>query len=224
MRPDAINISRIHFPVTKLGPGRRIGIWVQGCSIRCVGCISADTWVQHKGRTQVREILAAIERWVPQADGFTISGGEPFDQTPALTELLAGIRRVSQADILVFTGYPRETIEARISSMEGLIDALITDPFDETVPQTLALRGSDNQRLFTLTSLGQSRFASYDRPIAPGDKSFDVMFDEQGEIWLAGIPGRDDLRRLQRILQADGGEAISSQDGRPSRFAGGTSE
>src|SRR5262249_15852662 len=161
---------------------------------------------------------AAIELWVPQADGFTISGGEPFDQTPALTELLAGIRRVSKGDTLVFTGYPREAIEARLASMEGLIDALITDPFDEPAPQTLALRGSDNQRLFTLTALGQSRFAAYDRPIARGDKSFDVMFDEQGEIWLAGIPGRDDFRRLQRILQANGAEATSSQDGRPSGY------
>jgi anaerobic ribonucleoside-triphosphate reductase activating protein len=220
MRSGAINISRIHFPVTKLGPGRRIGIWVQGCSIRCVGCISADTWVQHKGRTQVRDVLAAIEQWLPQADGFTISGGEPFDQTPALTELLAGIRRMSKADILVFTGYPREAIEARLPFMEGLIDALITDPFDETAPQTLALRGSDNQRLYTLTSLGQGRFAAYDRPIVSADRSFDVMFDEQGEIWLAGIPGRGDFRRLQSILRASGVEVTNSQDKQPSRGGG----
>jgi anaerobic ribonucleoside-triphosphate reductase activating protein len=128
---------------------------------------------------------------------------------------------MSEADILVFTGYPREAIETRLSSMEGLIDALITDPFDETAPQTLALRGSDNQRLFTLTTLGQSRFAAYDRPIAGSDRAFDVMFDDQGEIWLAGIPGRDDFRRLQSILRANGADAISSQDGRPSRHAGG---
>lgn len=216
MTSAAIAISRIHFPVTKLGPGRRIGIWVQGCSIRCVGCISADTWVEHKGRTHVRDVLTAIERWLPHADGFTISGGEPFDQTPALTDLLAGIRRMSEADILVFTGYSLEAVEAQLSSMEGLIDALITDPFDESQPQTLALRGSDNQRLFILTALGQIRFATYDRPIAKGDRSFDVMFDEEGDIWLAGIPGRDDFRRLQDILRAIGAEATGSQDGRSS--------
>lgn len=37
-------LSRLHFPVTTLGPGRRIGVWFQGCSIRCAGCISRDTW------------------------------------------------------------------------------------------------------------------------------------------------------------------------------------
>lgn len=224
MTAAEIHISRIHFPVTKLGPGSRIGIWMQGCSIRCVGCISADTWVHHRGRTRVSDVLSAIEPWIAQADGFTISGGEPFDQTPALTELLAGIRRMSEADILIFTGYAREAIDSRLPSIAGLIDALITDPFDETAPQTLALRGSDNQRLFTLTALGQSRFAAYDRQIADRDKSLDVMFDEQGEIWLAGIPGREDIRRLQSILQANGAEATSSQDGRSSRYAGGVPE
>ena len=105
-----IAISRIHFPVTRLGPGRRVGIWVQGCSIRCPGCISVDTWAQGRGRTGVSEVLEAIAPWISIADGFTISGGEPFDQSEALTTLLAGIRKLSAADILVFTGHSLEAI------------------------------------------------------------------------------------------------------------------
>ncbi|WP_461325238.1 4Fe-4S cluster-binding domain-containing protein [Bradyrhizobium diazoefficiens] len=45
-----ISVSRIHFPVTTLGPGRRLGIWFQGCSIRCPGCISMDTWMEGAGK------------------------------------------------------------------------------------------------------------------------------------------------------------------------------
>ena len=37
-------------------------------------------------------------------------------------------------------------------------DALITYPFELAVPQTLALRGSDNQWLWFLTALGRKRF------------------------------------------------------------------
>ena len=52
-----IALSRIHFPVTTLGPGRRIGIWFQGCSIRCPGCISMDTWAQGRGNTTIEEVV-----------------------------------------------------------------------------------------------------------------------------------------------------------------------
>jgi len=34
----AIAISRAHFPISTLGPGLRLGVWMQGCSIRCKGC------------------------------------------------------------------------------------------------------------------------------------------------------------------------------------------
>ncbi len=211
---ETIDISRIHFPVTKLGPGRRVGIWVQGCSIRCMGCVSVDTWARNRSSTSVRNVLSAIEPWAQEADGFTISGGEPFDQAVALTELLAGIRQMSEADILVYTGYSREAVETHLSTMEGLIDALIADPFDENAPHTVALRGSDNQRLSMFTALGRMRFAAYDRPITNADRSFDIMFDGHGEVWLAGIPGRDDFRRLQSILRMNGAESTVSQDKR----------
>jgi len=98
--------------------------------------------------------------------------------------------------------------------MSGLIDALIADPFDLTASQTLALRGSDNQRLVLLTPLGRERFAGYDRLAGVGDRSVDVMFDENGEVWLAGIPARDDFRRLRRVLQSAGAQVSISEDTR----------
>ncbi len=206
-----IAISRIHFPVTKLGPGRRVGIWVQGCSIRCSGCISTDTWAKERGRTVVNEVLRAIAPWISDAEGFTISGGEPFDQVEALTHLLAGIRKLSTADVLVFTGHSLESIASQLPSMEGLIDALVADPFDETAPQTLALRGSDNQRLVPLTPLGHKLYASYDRRADARERAVDVMFDDNGEVWFAGIPARDDFRRLQGILRGAGADVAISQ-------------
>ncbi|MGG7582215.1 4Fe-4S cluster-binding domain-containing protein [Rhizobium sp. Nf11,1] len=78
----------MHFPVTALGPGRRIGIWFQGCSIRCPGCISADTWTTGKGTTTLEEVVNTLQPWLPEAEGVTVSGGEPFDQQEALQSLL----------------------------------------------------------------------------------------------------------------------------------------
>ncbi|MCC6776086.1 MAG: 4Fe-4S cluster-binding domain-containing protein [Hyphomicrobiales bacterium] len=212
-----IAISRLHFPVTKLGPGCRVGIWFQGCSIRCPGCISMDTWRWDRGWTHVDEVVEAVAPWLADADGITISGGEPFDQAAALAELLARLRALSKTDILVFTGHSLEAVGSHLSLMDGMIDALVTDPFELAAPQTLALRGSNNQRLHLLTPLGRERFASCDRAVDAGDRAVDVMFDENGDVWLAGIPARGDLGRLQRILLAEGARLSISEDPRAKR-------
>lgn len=196
----SIGISRIHYPVTTLGPGKRIGIWMQGCSIRCPGCISADTWAPGRGVVSVADVIERIEPWLGEADGVTISGGEPFDQPDALSALLAAIRLRIQADILVYSGHPFEVIARKVAELGGLVDALISDPYLADAPQTLALRGSDNQRLHCLTPLGEARFGCF-RDAQSNNTALDIMFDDDGAVWLAGIPHRGDWERLQRRLE-----------------------
>ncbi|WP_269586189.1 4Fe-4S single cluster domain-containing protein [Roseibium sp. Sym1] len=208
----AVSISRLHFPVTTLGPGSRIGIWFQGCSIRCHGCISADTWAAGRGQTTVTEIMRAIERWLPEANGITISGGEPFDQCEALQELLIAIKAATAANVLLYSGYKIEEISAKVSRMAGLIDALISDPYLVDAPQTLALRGSDNQRLHLLTSVGQEAFAQYQRKLTAEDRSLDLMMDGDGTVWFVGIPGREDFKRLSAALSRHNHQLMTSQD------------
>lgn len=205
------SLSRLHFPVTALGPGRRIGIWLQGCSIRCPGCISADTWPAAQGRTTVEAVVEALLPWLPEAEGITVSGGEPFDQPEALKVLLRELRRLTPIDILVYSGHPFEALTGWLRENPGLIDVLIPEPYDEHVPQTLALRGSDNQRIHFLTELGSARFASFERPALPEDRRFDIMFDADGTVWLAGIPARDDIRRLREAMRALGHEVVFSE-------------
>jgi anaerobic ribonucleoside-triphosphate reductase activating protein len=211
-----IALSRIHFPVTTLGPGRRIGIWFQGCSIRCPGCISTDTWAPGRGITTIDEVVNAIAQWLPAADGVTISGGEPFDQPIALLGLLRRLRSLTEADVLVFTGHPWTKVREMVDALPGLIDALVTGPFDVNQSQTLALRGSDNQELHFLTAMGHARFAPFQRPIAEEERTLDVMFDDRGDVWFAGIPGRDDFRRLREMLENAGARLSTSEDKRPS--------
>ncbi|AMR66164.1 4Fe-4S single cluster domain-containing protein [Aquipseudomonas alcaligenes] len=199
-----LSLSRVHFPVTTLGPGRRLGIWFQGCNIRCAGCISADTWGSGHRRIALPQLLADIQPWLEEAEGITISGGEPFEQFDALLQLLNELRRRSRADILVYSGYSLEQLKPRLHEAHGLIDALISDPYQQQQKQTKALRGSDNQRLNLFTELGRARLAEYERPLQPDDKALDLMFDDNGSIWMAGIPQRDDLLRLRDLLQDQG--------------------
>jgi anaerobic ribonucleoside-triphosphate reductase activating protein len=206
-----IYVSRAHFPVTTLGPGRRLGIWFQGCSIRCPGCISLDTWAFGRGRIDLTSLIDSISPWINQADGITVSGGEPFDQVNGLHSLLSEIRVRTSADILVFSGYSLERLPA-FSRFKGLIDALITDPYQTDLPQRLALRGSDNQRLHCLTPLGVDRFARFEREREPADDRLDVAIDEDGTVWMAGIPKRGDLERLVTNLRSLGHQAQGTFD------------
>ncbi|WP_421548343.1 4Fe-4S cluster-binding domain-containing protein [Pseudomonas sp. QD4] len=199
-----ISLSRVHFPVTTLGPGRRLGIWFQGCSIRCDGCISADTWGPGKRPLALAQLLDDIQPWLAEAEGITLSGGEPFDQPDALLALLGALRQRTRVDILVYSGHPLETLQPLLQRAEGLLDALICDPFEQQQAQTRVLRGSDNQRLIFFTELGRQRLSAYERPLQADDRALDLMFDDDGSIWMAGIPRRDDLLQLRDLLHEQG--------------------
>lgn len=211
---SVVRLSRVHFPVTTLGPGRRVGIWLQGCSIRCPGCISLDTWPATGAVIAVDACVSQLLPWLAEADGVTISGGEPFDQTEGLRELLIRLREMARLDVLVYSGHPMETLAPRLVDFGGLIDALVSDPYLDAAPQTLALRGSDNQRMHLLTELGHQRFGPLQHAMRSGEQ-VDVMVDADGSAWLAGIPSRPAWRRLQATLsgrlqswQASGGVAL----------------
>ena len=210
-------LSRLHFPVTALGPGRRIGVWFQGCSIRCAGCISADTWAFGRGATTVDAVIDAVGGWLSVADGVTISGGEPFDQPDALLHLLRAVRSRFSGDILVYTGHPFEVVSAVIAPAPGLIDVLISGPYDASASQSFPLRGSDNQRLHCFSDLGLERFQSYRKRGLDHELLLDVMFDERGAAWFAGIPKRGDFTLLRRNLGLDGHRAVTSEDNRDVR-------
>ncbi len=206
-----IALSRLHFPVTTLGPGKRIGIWLQGCSIRCPGCISTDTWAARRNLTTIAEVMDGLREWLPVADGITVSGGEPFDQSPALLALLMAIRGTFAGDIFVYSGYPIERLHGQLSAAGGLIDALMTDPFVAGMTQSLPLRGSDNQRLHVLTPLGANRFTSFTEPSSVPPK-FDVMFDEDGTVWFAGVPSQNAFRQIAASLALEGHRVSTTED------------
>lgn len=210
-----VAISRIHFPVTALGPGRRIGLWFQGCSIRCPGCISVDTWEAGLGLVPVAEVIGRIAVLAPQADGLSVSGGEPFDQPGPLMQILTAWRQCSAGSVLIFTGREFDDVKPWVEANSGLADALMTGPFRSDLPQRLALRGSDNQQLNVLTPKGEE-FKAFERPLMDADRKLDVMFDQDGNAWMAGIPARGDFGRLRRSLAAAGHRAHTSDRRGPS--------
>lgn len=204
-------LNKAHFPVTALGPGRRIGLWTQGCSIGCAGCISRDTWDPDPSTgIDVDELVAWCRRVAGDApEGVTISGGEPFDQPEALGELLTQLHRWRDAldepfDILCYSGYRIEQLLRRHSALLERIDALICDPYVEALPTQRVWRGSRNQRLFPLTPLGEARYGEVTRcDEDPGPMRFQAVADGS-RIWFVGIPRRGDMERVAAACKARG--------------------
>ncbi len=58
-----ILLNKAHFPVTVLGPGRRIGLWLQGCTIRCRGCVSQDARPADASKGQPLKALFDAVSW-----------------------------------------------------------------------------------------------------------------------------------------------------------------
>lgn len=206
-----IALNKAHFPVTVLGPGRRIGLWMQGCSIRCKGCLSKDTWERDPGR-EMR--VARLLTWCREAtggdlDGVTITGGEPFDQPKALAALLQALACWRQEigrdfDILCYSGYPLATIQKRHARLLQGIDAIIPEPFVEALPQSHLWRGSANQPLVPLSERGCVRYAPWLEAMAEAEsKRIQTVIDGQ-HVWVAGIPARGDLEALEALCRQRG--------------------
>lgn len=213
-----IALNKAHFPVTVLGPGRRIGIWVQGCSIGCKGCVSRDTWERDGSREMtVARLLAWCREVTKNAeadgdvvfDGVTISGGEPFDQGAALSALLDGLIQwrttlAADFDILCYSGYPLATLQKKHGRLLQKLDALIPEPFVENLPMSHLWRGSSNQPLVPLSERGRRNFAAHvDAAAATAGKQMQTMVDGS-RIWFVGIPARGDMVALEQTCREHG--------------------
>ncbi len=211
MKSPTLQINKAHYPVTVLGHGRRIGIWVQGCSIHCKQCVSMDTWTPDPKRAlRIADVLAwCRDRAKDGCDGITISGGEPFDQPHGLRALLTGLHAWRKSggldfDILSYSGYPLRTLQAKHSALLNLLDAVIAEPYIENLPPTAIWCGSANQSLVPLSERGKIRYAPYlNLPLEQYGKQMQMSV-EGGKVWMIGIPSRGDMAALETLCQSRG--------------------
>lgn len=145
-----ISLARIYYPVKVLGPGNRVGIWVNGCRKKCPGCISPELQTCDPAKEiAISDIIRMIKKITGPIDGFTISGGEPFFDPAALNELVLALSGIHE-DILIFTGYTVEELKAQnscaINSVLDTCAAIVDGPFIRELHEETGLRGSSNQK------------------------------------------------------------------------------
>ena len=204
-------------PAEGVGPGARVLLWVRGCARGCPGCMSADLWAPGAG-VDVTLVAAELEAPLAQLGHLTISGGEPFEQAPALLALLRLLRRRLDFDVLAYSGYTVEELRAMGGAPAELLDSidiLVDGPYVEDAPNTLQWRGSDNQRVHALSSRGRSFAAELDLPM-PEQRPLSVQQLPSGGLRVFGIPRRGDMERLFAAL-AERGVAVVASGGAAGR-------
>ena len=187
-----MRVGRVLYPIKALGPGERLGIWVQGCERRCEGCANPELQAMD-GKEMPLPVLiamcrAAIEDY--HLTGITISGGEPMLQAEELAELLRSLRPLCD-DILLFTGYmpaelKRDERRGAIEAVLANVDVLVDGVYIKERNRGEILRGSDNQVIHFLSDGVREKYEAY---INANKNTVDEFLAPDGVVAVGIHPG-----------------------------------
>jgi len=201
---DFVLVNRILYPVKTLGFGDRVGIWFQGCSIQCRGCMARYTWnFDESYAMSFEEVEKKLKDYIKfNPSGVTISGGEPFDQPPGLCEVVKICRKLNYREILVYSGYTFEYLLAKYSKILNLVDILVSGPFIEELTTEKVWRGSDNQKIYVISPRAKENYKEIDLDSLTCSDTPPIQVEVfDGYALVIGIPRRDDLGRLVNLLR-----------------------
>ena len=163
------------------GPGFRYVLFVQGCSHHCKGCHNPESWAVDAGDDMtVSDVFAEIKS-NPNLNGVTFSGGEPFEQVPALLELAKMIKD-DGLPLMSYSGYTLEELEARSDAatdeLLGLLDMLVDGKYiEEQRNLTLIYRGSENQRVIDMNATREARKSGNGDEVVLYHSDFDIEIE-----------------------------------------------
>lgn len=185
---DVLHLARRSNRCTVLGPGVRAVLWVQGCPLRCPGCVAPETLPFAGGEVVPVSRLAEEIFALREIEGLTFSGGEPMSQAAALTKLVHSVRACCDLSVVCYTGFPlphlrRNGTPAQQELIQQL-DILIDGPYLRQRHTTLRWRGSDNQQVHFLSP----RYRHLAQMVQEQGSWIEFELDEQDTLHWMGIP------------------------------------
>lgn len=192
-----LNVGDVRSGTRTLGPGVRGALWVQGCGLRCPGCIAPELIPMRPARLATPAELVAELLRDPTVTGLTFSGGEPMLQAAGLAEVARLARAARPLDILCFTGLTLERLRTRppgpcVAALLAQLDLLIDGPYVEAANDGQGLRGSSNQRFHYLTD----RLRTAAPEIERGARHIEIVV-RTDDVVLYGVPAPDVLRAFR---------------------------
>ncbi len=181
-----LTLYSIAYPVTALGPGNRLVLWVSGCPMRCKDCITPELLSESSGKQiSIERLIKHILSLSVHIDGVTLTGGEPFHQAKPLALFIDRLRQHRpQWDILFFSGFKKSQLEKKdddVIHLLGQIDILVDGPFVSSLPSQHPLLASSNQTIHYLSERGLSKKSQIDggrsdfANLAIGNETHDLL-------------------------------------------------
>jgi anaerobic ribonucleoside-triphosphate reductase activating protein len=168
------------------GPGLRAVVWFQGCTLGCPGCFNPKT---HDSSHGLEADTASLAEHLAdprlEIEGFSFSGGEPFQQPEAFLDLLQRLD-VSPLTKLAFSGYTLAEIKRMPLGPKILehLDVLVAGRYVVSRHSGQGLLGSANQQIHLLTR----RYSPADFRNIP---KMEIILHADGSFTLSGIaPGK----------------------------------
>ena len=153
-----LNLHSIAYPVTALGPGQRLALWVSGCSLNCKGCITPELQAPESGKNiKLDTLVTHLLKVSTQLDGITLTGGEPFEQAEAVTALLMALKQARPNwNVLVFSGYSLSCLRKhpQRSQLLNQVDILVDGVYLQGHNGIHPLTASANQQVHYLSQRG----------------------------------------------------------------------
>ena len=195
-------LNKIQYPIYNLGEGKRIGIWVQGCSLGCRGCVNQTLWKNDGGSSiNIPDIFNWLIQIQDSYDGITVSGGEPFQQYPQLIAFLHLIKTKTRISVHCFTGYYLDELYDLFPDKLFLryIDTLVDGRYIEEEHDDNHIRGSLNQTIYSI----EDGVPIKNKSFIPSAK-WSLKVSEDNSIYMAGIPRSNELKYISSELKPKG--------------------
>jgi len=203
---DTLSISHMAYPVTALGPGNRIALWVAGCPMRCMDCITPHLQDKNNGKVVavdklLQRILSLDKRILGSINGITFTGGEPFSQAEYLAELWQGLKQAfPNWNLLVFSGYQLSALQQKqeYSALLAKVDILIDGPYLPELAKGIKdpLIASTNQNTHLLTERGHALSNGLNK-----QKEVNLGMGNQHN-WLIGIVDKRQRLNYHQLINA----------------------
>ena len=165
----SMRVAKIEKNSVANGPGVRVVVWCQGCSVQCPGCHNKSTWDSNGGEvftcSDGFEVIEMLK--FPWVDGLTLSGGHPLEpyNIDMCTELCKGVKdSAPDKSIWLYTGWFWEDIKH--VPIFQFVDVVVDGPYIDTLRDiSLPYCGSTNQRVIDVkASLGSNEIVLYKEP------------------------------------------------------------